>query len=132
MIRRNRSQNDREGDEKQIQFRMSAGRYEVLKRVAERHQTPVATVINDALNRKFRLEEKAQLAQRLIRAQQVSLRIRRRLSQVLQAEYGPRIQENAVVVLSPADGKDCFLSSAPAVPQSAIRTLGPAAVFLQP
>lgn len=47
-------------DEKLVAFRMSARRYAVLKRIAGKQLKAVATLINEVLDNKFHLEEKAQ------------------------------------------------------------------------
>jgi predicted DNA-binding ribbon-helix-helix protein len=46
-------------DEKLVAFRISARRYAILKEIAAKNQKPIAQLINEILNNKLRLEERA-------------------------------------------------------------------------
>lgn len=47
-------------DEKMVGFRMSERRYEALKKIASKRCIPIAELINEVLDNKLHLEEKAQ------------------------------------------------------------------------
>jgi hypothetical protein len=48
-----------------IQFRMSIRRYEILKEIARGQEKPIAQLINETLDRKLKLEQKATRKERI-------------------------------------------------------------------
>jgi hypothetical protein len=48
-------------DEKLIGFRMSQARYDALREIAKKRRDPIAVLINEAIEAKFKLSKKAKV-----------------------------------------------------------------------